>query len=316
MASSSSSSWPRFLFPNPNSFITALDVVVLLTGVYLAYNEYSGMGLQYSKFAVAGLHERNQQKSKQKKKEKVFQFKSKTGMLLFYAPADCIAILFLAYSLSCYIVAGQLPMFLHALTELPGIATSHLKQYCTSDFDYRLLAVAAAFSIHFSKRVLEVLFLHRFSGTTGGWDTFKISMLYAIVVGSLLCTQVLSFSLPGTSSPTIDLKGLGVSLFLLGICGNFYHHYLLSCLREDGNNKNKYVVPHGGLFKLLVCPHYVFEIIDFIGMATISQTILGFCCTFFVVVYLTGRTSQTKKWYAKKVEGFPQDRKILIPKVY
>ncbi|CAM6047563.1 unnamed protein product [Sphagnum compactum] len=192
---SSSCSWPRFLFPNPNSFITALDVVILLTGVYLAYNEYSGMGLQYSKFAVAGLHERNEQKSKKKKKGKVFQFKSKTGMLLIYAPADCITILFLAYSLSCYIVARQLPINLHALTELPGIATSHLKQYCTSDFDYRLLAVAAAFSIHFSKRVLEVLFLHRFSGTTV-------------------------------------------------------------------------------------------------------------------------RTSQTKKWYANKVEGFPQDRKILIPKVY
>jgi hypothetical protein len=91
------------------------------------------------------------------------------GMLLFYAPADCIAILFLAYSLSCYIVAGQLPMFLHALTELPGIATSHLKQYCTSDFDYRLLAVAAAFSIHFSKRVLEVSILQLESIS---WDDF------------------------------------------------------------------------------------------------------------------------------------------------
>ncbi|CAK9190165.1 unnamed protein product [Sphagnum troendelagicum] len=168
-SSSSSSSWPRFLFSNPNSFITALDVVILLAGVYSAYNEYLGMGLQYSKFAVAGLHERNEQKSKQKKKEKVFQFKSKTGMLLIYAPAACVAILFLAYSLSCYTVAGQLPMFLHALTELPGIATSHLKQYCTSDFDYRVLAVAAAFSIHFSKRVLEVSILELESIS---WDDF------------------------------------------------------------------------------------------------------------------------------------------------
>ena len=73
------------------------------------------------------------------------------------------------------------------------------------------------------------------------------------------------------AEPMLDLKYPGVALFLLGITGNFYHHCLLSRLR--GKDDKGYKIPKGGLFRFVICPHYLFEIIEFVGVAFISQTI-------------------------------------------
>lgn len=60
----------------------------------------------------------------------------------------------------------------------------------------------------------------------------------------------------GISEPSFNLEYAGVVLFLVGILGNFYHHFLLSKLRVKGDKG--YKIPKGGLFSLVICPHYLF----------------------------------------------------------
>ncbi|MBA0725564.1 hypothetical protein Golax_022143 [Gossypium laxum] len=85
-------------------------------------------------------------------------------------------------------------------------------------------------------------------------DTMIIILVgYFFVSLSLIYTQTFN---QGLSEPSIDLKYLGVVLFLIGISGNFYHHYLLSKLRTKGDKE--YKIPKGGLFELVICPHYLF----------------------------------------------------------
>lgn len=158
---------------------------------------------------------------------------------------------------------------------------------------------------------MQILFVHKFSGQTNVGAILFISNAYATVAALFLFTQVLS---TGLAAPSLDLKWLGVVVYLVGIIGNGYHHWLLSHLRKDGNKK--YAVPQGGLFGLLVCPHYVFEMIMFVGMALIGQTLFGCSMALFVFFYLTARTIQTKQWYMKKVDGFPKERSVLIPGVF
>jgi steroid 5-alpha reductase family enzyme len=158
---------------------------------------------------------------------------------------------------------------------------------------------------------MQVLFVHKYSGSTGLDDAVLISASYAAQVGFLLYSQLLY---AGIEAPFPNLKWLGVALFLIGVTGNAYHHWMLSHLRKDGNKK--YVVPQGCLFDRLVCPHYVFEMIDYLGIALISQTLFSCCMVWFTVTYLTGRTIHTKQWYMKKVEGFPEDRSVLIPGIF
>jgi very-long-chain enoyl-CoA reductase len=118
----------------------------------------------------------------------------------------------------------------------------------------------------------------------------------------------------GLPEPEIDLKYPGIALFVVGISGNFYHHRLLSKLRSK--NDKEYKVPKGGLFDLVICPHYLFEILGFLGISLIAQTLYAF--SFFVgtTLYLMGRSYVTRRWYLSQFKDFPKDVKALIPSAF
>lgn len=131
---------------------------------------------------------------------------------------------------------------------------------------------------------------------------------------STVCMIYAQYLTQGVPEPTVDLKYVGVVLFLVGIIGNFYHHYLLSKLREKGDKR--YKIPKGGLFRLVICPHYLFEIIGFIGVSLISQTMYAFSFATSTVFYLMGRSNATRRWYLSKFQDFPKEVKALIPYIY
>ncbi|XP_073123834.1 uncharacterized protein [Henckelia pumila] len=97
------------------------------------------------------------------------------------------------------------------------------------NLDIRFLMLKSVVTIHFLKRVLEVLFLHRFSGFITLDTTIIISLIYHTSSAAMLYFQHESQGFP---EPSTDLKYIGLVAFLVGIIGNFYHHYLLSKLRE------------------------------------------------------------------------------------
>ncbi|PKU79624.1 3-oxo-5-alpha-steroid 4-dehydrogenase 1 [Dendrobium catenatum] len=205
---------------------------------------------------------------------------SKAGMLFLYSPA-------MAYAVAAPFVFDGL---------VDGI---------------RARLVAAALAIHFAKRVFEVLFIHQYSGQMGFDSTITISLSYFFSTLTTIYAQHLTQNLP---EPTMDLKIAGVLLFLVGIFGNFHHHYLLSKLRVKG--EKVYKIPKGGLFELVICPHYLFEIIGFIGICLISQTVYSFSFTFGTIIYLLGRSYVTRQWYLSKFDDFPRNVKALIPYVF
>ncbi|KAK8671482.1 hypothetical protein V6N13_038077 [Hibiscus sabdariffa] len=177
--------------------------------------------------------------------------------------------------------------------------------------DFRFLLLKSALTIHFFKRIFEVNFIHKFSGEMAVDTMMTVLVGYVIVSSSLIYTQILSQGFP---EPPIDLKYPGIVLFLIGISGNFYHHYLLSKLRTKGGKD--YKIPKGGLFELVICPHYLFEILGFMGISLISQTLYSFSVTIGIVLYLMGRSYVTRRWYISKFDDFPKEVKALIPYVF
>ncbi|KAI3991312.1 hypothetical protein MKX01_034631 [Papaver californicum] len=178
--------------------------------------------------------------------------------------------------------------------------------------DFRFLLVNSAVTLHFFKRVFEVLFVHKYSGGMELDSAIVISLSYTLSAISMIYNQHLMQGIP---DPQIDLKLLGGVVFLVGIVGNFYHHCILS--REIlGKSDEGYKIPSGGLFGLVICPHYLFEILIFVGISLMSQTLYPFAFTAGTACYLTGRSYATRKWYLSKFPNFPKHIKALVPFVF
>lgn len=166
------------------------------------------------------------------------------------------------------------------------------------------LIVFAAVAIHFSKRVLETLFVHKYSGPIGVFTTLMIAGFYslaAFLIGYLNRKPLQSMDV---------WFYIGMALFVIGMLGNFIHHKILADLRK---NTLDYIIPSGGLFNYVVCPHYLFEIIAWAGIFLLSRHLASLLVLIFIVGYLSARSIRTLKWYKERFPNFPPARKALIP---
>ncbi|KAK1382418.1 putative 3-oxo-5-alpha-steroid 4-dehydrogenase [Heracleum sosnowskyi] len=264
----------RFVYPPPASlFLTAMSIMSCASLVIAGLMEITGKSMiHYSKMF-------NTSNTKvEGSKRKMIEFSGRNGMLLAYFPA------FVA-----------------------GVASLTFMQ----DEGRRFTLVTSAIAVHFFKRLFEVLFIHKYSGSMPIDTVIIISGSYFLYAACVAYSQHLTAGFP---EPMIDLKYAGTAMFLVGIIGNFYHHYLLSKLRKEG--EKQYKIPHGGLFNLVICPHYLFEILEFIGISCISQTVFPSSFTVGSTSYLIGRSYATRKWYLSKFEDFPKDVKAILPYVF
>lgn len=263
----------KIIFPAPASgLMTAISAASFIGITASGISEVRGKHLQYSKFWKAGSQNRSPL-------IKQIKLPSRAGMLLLYAPA---------------FLAGAASFFLFP------------------DEGLRFLLVQLAVSIHFFKRIFEVLFIHKYSGGMILDSALTISLSYFVSSAFMIYAQHLTH---GSTEPAVDLMYSGVLVYVIGICGNFYHHYLLSELRGNEGEK-EYKIPRGGLFDLVICPHYLFEILIFWGIFFISQTVYAFCFALATTFYLMGRSYATRKWYLSKFDHFPNHVKALIPFVF
>jgi len=167
--------------------------------------------------------------------------------------------------------------------------------------------------LHFLKRVVETLFLHRYSGEVAPYISIMIAFAYVQMAAARLYYQSL---VPAAFYEGHDnLLYVGLVLFFVGQMGNLYHHYLQTTWKRGKNLQ--YVVPHGGMFSLIACPHYFFEIIAFFGFSLVAQDLFGFLGTFGVIGNLFGRSVATSNYYRQKFkENYPSSRKHIIPYLF
>lgn len=204
---------------------------------------------------------------------------SRIGMMMLYAPAMCIGVYYLL----------MMP-----------------QDFADSSSRADLVAVLTA--IHFGKRTLECLFLHKYSGQMPITSTIFISVFYCITAAA-----VCHYSrLVTVYDAWTYLLGLG--LFATGLAGNGYHHYLLANLRKPG--EKGYKVPRGGLFEFVAAPHYLFELVGWLGLALVSQHFFNMLFLGAMTVYLTDRSIGQDEWNRKKMADYPPNRKCLVPFIF
>ncbi|GAV75886.1 Steroid_dh domain-containing protein [Cephalotus follicularis] len=111
---------------------------------------------------------------------------------------------------------------------------------------------------------------------------------------------------------------VGVAIFAWGWVHQQRCHAILGSLREQRERTEEYVIPHGDWFELVSSPHYLAEMIIYLGLLVVSggTDLTVWLLLGFVVANLAIAAAETQRWYINKFEDYPRERRAVLPLVY
>lgn len=114
---------------------------------------------------------------------------------------------------------------------------------------------------------------------------------------------------------------LGLLVFAGGNLLQNQSHRILAALSPASSTKSSqqevYKIPRGGAFEWLSCPHYLAEIVIYVGLLLVlrGRHVNAWLILSWVVCNLVLAAQATHRWYRKKFEDYPTHRRALIPYV-
>lgn len=185
-----------------------------------------------------------------------------------------------------------------------------------AEFDASQRGMASGLWVfHFLRRTVESIWVHRYSGRPIPPADYLVEYLYYWGFGAWVATSLASSSYEATSLP---LFFTGFALFAVGQVGNTWAHQKLRKLRPARGLKTR-SLPEGGLFSLVACPHYLFEIVTWAGFALLCGTWAAVVFLAVGTVILTGYALSRRAAYLSEFDGkngrplYPASRRALIP---
>jgi len=171
-----------------------------------------------------------------------------------------------------------------------------------------------AHTFHYAKRILETLFIHRFSHATMPiMNLFKNCTYYWGFAAYM--SYYINHPLYTAASDSQILYGL----IAFAICelGNFSIHVLQMNLRPAGSKVRKIPYPDGNpftlLFNLVSCPNYTYEIGAWLSFGIMTSCapvlIFMFCGAAQMTVWAQGKHRR----YRKEFKDYPRGRSAIFP---
>lgn len=183
-------------------------------------------------------------------------------------------------------------------------------------YHYAVHYAAICWTFHYAKRILETLFVHRFSHATMPMtNLFKNCLYYwgfAFYVGYYVNHPLYTPACFKDAQIYAGLLG-----FIFSELGNFSIHIALRNLRPPGTTERRIPVPTSNpftiLFNLVSCPNYTYEIGAWIAFSVMTQALPAFLFTVAgggqMVVWALGKHRN----YKKEFPTYPRGRKSIIP---
>jgi steroid 5-alpha reductase family enzyme len=114
------------------------------------------------------------------------------------------------------------------------------------------------------------------------------------------------------------LFSLGCILFLIGATINLHSDAILRNLSRTRSNhyqQDYYVIPYGGLFEYVSAPHFLGEILEWIGFCLIcNQSLASVSFALFTIANLIPRALAHHAWYLTHFGSkYPRQRKAILP---
>lgn len=174
---------------------------------------------------------------------------------------------------------------------------------------------AACWSFHYAKRLLETLFVHRFSHSTMPIrNLFKNCSYYwgfaafvAYYVNHPLYTQ--------PKFGNFQIYG-GLAGFLINELGNLSCHVAFRNLRPPGSKERKIPRPTSNpftyLFNFVSCPNYTYEVGAWLSFAVMTQAVPALLFTLLGFYQMSVWAIGKHRNYRKEFKDYPR-RKAILP---
>ena len=107
---------------------------------------------------------------------------------------------------------------------------------------------------------------------------------------------------------------VGLVLFLGGLLVNVHADEVLRRLRA--RDPSKYGRPDGGLYRLVSCPNYLGEVVEWCGFALLTFSLPGLVFAIWTAANLVPRARSHHEWYRRTFPDYPEDRRAIIPFVW
>ncbi len=176
---------------------------------------------------------------------------------------------------------------------------------------------AVMWSVHFVRRTAEAAGVHRYSKPRVPLLDLLIEYVY---YGGFAAWNAATLFSSDYRSASGAWLALGALVFTLGEIGNAKSHRMLRDLRPAGSNLRR--LPRGFLFEYVSCPHYLFEIITWIGFAMATQTRAALAFLLLGAAILGAWARTRHNTYRAEFDGqngrelYPRERRALIPGVF
>ncbi len=107
---------------------------------------------------------------------------------------------------------------------------------------------------------------------------------------------------------------LGTGLFGVGLWMHVRSDQIIRDLRSNGFTG--YRIPKGGWFRWVSSPHYLGEILQWLGWAVLTWTWAGLAFALFTFCNLVPRAIANHQWYKATFADYPPDRKVILPGIF
>jgi very-long-chain enoyl-CoA reductase len=179
------------------------------------------------------------------------------------------------------------------------------------------LVGALMWCVHFARRASESAWVHRYGKPSV--PTGDVVTEYVYYWGFAAWNAV-SLTSASYREPALWLVALGSVVFVLAELGNARAHRMLRDLRPVGSKLR--VIPRGFWFERVSSPHYLFEILSWVGFALVTETWAARAFLLLGAGIIGSWAHARHVAYRKDFDGlegrekYPAARRALIPGLF
>jgi very-long-chain enoyl-CoA reductase len=173
---------------------------------------------------------------------------------------------------------------------------------------------AACWGFHYAKRLLETIFVHRFSHATMPIRNLFKNCGYYWGFAAYVAYHV---NHPLYTAPNDMQVYVAAAAFLLSELGNLSIHLLLRDLRPPGSTVRQIPYPNSNpltqLFRYVSCPNYTYEFYAWASFTVMTQSLPAGLFAVAGLVQMSIWALGKHRNYKKEFSKYPRGRKAIIP---